>query len=176
MPCFDKTGAKKALSLPGLENKTLILYTGRLVAQKALHLLLKALQNALTKYQDFHLLIIGHGEEKDALVALARELGIQDYVSFIDQVEDVKPFLNGADIFVLPSHAEGISNSLLEAMSCGLACIATRVGGSPEVLGNGEYGLLINPNSSEELADAIIRLREDAEERQRFGIMARKRS
>ena len=175
VPCSDKAGAKKTLGLSGLENKTVILYTGRLVAQKALHLLLEAIQHALTIYQDLHLLIIGQGEEKDALIALAKKLQIQDNVTFVEQVDDVKPFLNVADIFTLPSFAEGISNSLLEAMSCGLACIATRVGGSPEVLGNGEYGLLINPNNSEELSNAIIRLRKDAEESHRLGIKARDR-
>jgi glycosyltransferase involved in cell wall biosynthesis len=175
LPCSDKAGAKKVLGLIGLENKTVILYTGRLVAQKALHLLLEAMQHALNNYQDLHLLIIGHGEEKDALIALTKKLRIQDNVSFVEQVDDVKPFLNAADIFALPSLAEGISNSLLEAMSCGLACIVTRVGGSPEVLGNGEYGLLINPNNSEELSDAIMRLRKDDEERHRLGIKARDR-
>ena len=119
--------------------------------------------------------MIGKGNERDALVALAEKLGIQHCVTFIDYINDVQPYLNAGDIFVLPSLGEGISNSLLEAMSCGLACISTRVGGSTEVLGDGKYGLIVPPNSVEELTEALVRLGNSASERTRLGNLARQR-
>lgn len=170
-PNADKSAAKQSLGLAG---KTVLLYTGRLVPQKALHHLLPALKSALTACPDLHLLMIGQGEERDALVSLANGLGIQSAVTFIDQVADVRPYLSAGDIFVLPSLAEGISNSLLEAMACGLACVATRVGGSTEVLGRGEYGLLVEPGNVKELTAALVRLGSSQEERSRLGNTARR--
>lgn len=171
-PCPDRLSAVKAL---GLKNKVFILYTGRLVPQKALHLLLTALKRALTSCKELHLLMIGSGEERNALIALTADLNIQAHVTFFEQVGDVRPYLHAGEIFVLPSLAEGISNSLLEAMSCGLACVATRVGGSTEVLGDGKYGLLVPPNNVEKLSNALVRLGNSAGERTQLGYLARQR-
>lgn len=173
-PYADKFSAKKALDL-GSGNKILVLYTGRLISEKALDLLLMAMKQAMASCKELHLLMIGKGNERDALVALAEKLGIQHCVTFIDYINDVQPYLNAGDIFVLPSLGEGISNSLLEAMSCGLACISTRVGGSTEVLGDGKYGLIIPPNSVEELTEALVRLGNSASERTQLGNLARQR-
>jgi glycosyltransferase involved in cell wall biosynthesis len=173
-PYADKFSAKKALDL-GSGNKILVLYTGRLISEKALDLLLMAMKQAMASCKELHLLMIGKGNERDALVALAEKLGIQHCVTFIDYINDVQPYLNAGDIFVLPSLGEGISNSLLEAMSCGLACISTRVGGSTEVLGDGKYGLIVPPNSVEELTEALVRLGNSASERTRLGNLARQR-
>lgn len=170
VPTSDKHSAKQSLRLDG---KVVVLYTGRLVPQKALHVLLRAMKAALASCSDLHLLLVGQGEERDALVSLVKELDIQSCVTFIDQVGDVRPYLSAADIFALPSLAEGISNSLLEAMSSGLACISTHVGGSGEVLGGGEYGLLVEPANVEELTAALIRLGNSWDERVRLGGRAR---
>lgn len=173
-PYADKFSAKKALNL-GSGDKILVLYTGRLVSEKALDLLLMAMKQAIASCKELHLLMIGNGNERDALVALTEKLGIQHCVTFIDYINDIQPYLNAGDIFVLPSLGEGISNSLLEAMSCGLACISTRVGGSTEVLGEGKYGLIVPPNSVEELAEALVRLGNSASERTQLGNLARRR-
>lgn len=169
-PCLDKISAKKSL---GLENKLVVLYTGRMVPQKALHILLSAMRKAVESCNNLHLVMIGNGEEKDRLVTLATESGINKSVTFVDQVGDVRPYLDAGDIFVLPSLAEGISNSLLEAMSCGLACVATGVGGTTEVLGEGKYGILVSPKSTEELTEALVRLGRFEKERDLFGSAAR---
>jgi len=173
-PCLDKSLAGTSLDL-NLKDKTFILYTGRFVPQKALHLLLSAMKQAVFSCEDLHLLMVGNGEERDALIRQAEELGIQQHITFIDQVNDVRPYLHASHIFVLPSLAEGISNSLLEAMSCGLACLATGVGGTTEVLDNGKCGILVPPSNIKELANALIRLGQSAGERARLGDLARQR-
>ena len=103
------------------------------------------------------------------------ELGITSHVTIIQGGSNVQPYLNLADIFVLPSLGEGISNSLLEAMASGLACVATNVGGSAEVLAGGACGVLVSPNDVEQLADAIIRLVSNPNEMKRLGMLARQR-
>ena len=173
-PFAEKFSAKKALDL-GSGDKTLVLYTGRLIPEKALDLLLMAMKKAMASCKELHLLMIGKGNERDSLVALAEKLGIRHSVTFIDYIDDVQPYLNAGDIFVLPSLGEGISNSLLEAMSCGLACISTRVGGSTEVLGDGKYGLIVPPNNVKELTEALVRLGNSASERKQLGNLARQR-
>lgn len=172
-PSADKNIEKDFLRMAG---RIVVLYTGRLTAQKALNILLTAFQRSLEVLSNLHLFLVGDGEDRSMLEALAADLGIQDNVTFIRWVEDINPYLRGADIFVLPSLSEGISNSLLEAMSSGLPCIATRVGGTSEALGHdNHYGLLIEPGSINQLAEAIIRLGSNHTEALRFGTLARQR-
>lgn len=172
VPCVDKDSAKRRLNL---EIKTTALFTGRLTNQKALPVLLQALQQVAKTYSDVQLIILGHGEEKETLMTLANELDIAEQVIFHSPVNDVSPYLDAADIFVLPSLAEGISNSLLEAMSAGLACIATSVGGSPTVLDYGKCGILVSPGNVDQLSDALIELCTSSNIRDQLGARARKR-
>lgn len=164
--------AKAALGLAG---KTILLYVGRLAPQKALPDLLAALAAARRARPELHLVLLGQGEERAALLARAAELGLQEHVTFAGNVGDVQPYLDAADLFVLPSLTEGISNALLEAMAAGLACVATAVGGTPEVLDGGSCGALVPPGQPEQLAAAIERLAGDPAERARLGAAARAR-
>ena len=170
-PAPDKNLAKNAYNLN--KESLIVLFTGRLTPQKALPVLLRAMQQGRSILPDLHLLLVGHGEEETALQALTDELGLRQNVTFVGAVNNIHPYLAASDIFVLPSLAEGISNSLLEAMSCGLPCIATSVGGSSEVLGDGKYGILVPVNDVAELAAALIRLGLDVVERNRIGNEAR---
>lgn len=164
----DKDAARSALTLSG---KTVILFTGRLVAVKGVPILLRAL--ARVNRPELHLVLAGEGADRASLEALVDELGLRTQVTFADYVKDVKPYLRAADIFVLPSLGEGISNSLLEAMSAGVACVATRVGGAAELLEQGRNGILIEPNTVDELAQALATLAGDSELRNRYGQLAR---
>jgi glycosyltransferase involved in cell wall biosynthesis len=114
------------------------------------------------------LLIIGSGEEESSLRQMSGE-----NVQFIGQVEDVVPYLQSSDFFVLPSAAEGLSNALLEALSVGLPCIATAVGGTPDVIVDGVNGLLIAPDKADELRTGLLKLLSDGSMRQRLGVQAR---
>jgi sugar transferase (PEP-CTERM/EpsH1 system associated) len=89
--------------------------------------------------------------------------------------EDVAPILRGLDVFVLPSKAEGISNTILEAMASGLPVVATRVGGNPELVTEGESGLLVPAGSPEALAQAVRRYLDEPGLAQRQGQAARRR-
>jgi len=171
-PQSNKDAAKAGL---GLDGKTIALFVGRLAPQKALPVLFQALQKAAGACPNLHLMLLGDGPERPALERLARELAIEPQITFVGNVSDVRGYLGAADIFVLPSEAEGISNALLEAMAAGLACIATSVGGSPEVVDNGSCGILLPPNRPDLFADALASLAHDPHEAMRLGARARDR-
>ena len=168
----DKPAAKAAL---GLADKTVLLFVGRLVPQKALPSLFIALQQALIQCPQLHLVLLGQGEDRAALEQLAHELDLDSHITFAGNVDNVHQHLDATDIFVLPSLAEGISNALLEAMATGLPCIATAVGGTPEVLDNGRCGILLPPNQPTQLANAIIELSINSDKAARLGAAARDR-
>ena len=100
---------------------------------------------------------------------LAADLGLAGRVHFLGQRRDIPDLLAALDIFVLPSHSEGVSLALLEAMAAGLPVIATAVGGLPEVVTDGENGLLIPPKDPEALAAALARLLADPDSGQKAG-------
>jgi glycosyltransferase involved in cell wall biosynthesis len=99
------------------------------------------------------LLLVGSGSSELALKEQVARLGIQDRVTFVPANSDVPEWLGKIDIFVLPSKTEAFSNSLMEAMACGCAVIASDVGGNPELVGNDERGLLFRKGK---LAEKLI--------------------
>jgi glycosyltransferase involved in cell wall biosynthesis len=103
-------------------------------------------------------LIVGGGRREVEMRELAAGLGLAAQAHFLGQRRDVPDLLQAMDIFVLPSYSEGVSLALLEAMAAGLPVIATAVGGTPEVVTDGETGLLIPPRDAEALAGALARL------------------
>lgn len=109
-------------------------------------------------HQPVHCLVIGGGRRQDEMAGLVRDLGLTDAVTFVGQREDVPDLLAAADIFVLPSHSEGVSRSLLEAMAMGLPVVVSQAGGSPEVVQDGVNGLLIPVKDPAALAQAVLRL------------------
>lgn len=138
-------------------NGKTIICTSRLVKRKGIDYLLRALKDV----KDFNLILIGDGEERQSLENLTKELGIENKVEFMGTVKhnDVINYLNKADIFVLPSFAEGMSNALLEAIANGLPVIVTDVGGSKELVKNN--GVIIKPGNEEQLRNAIEKLLSD---------------
>lgn len=120
-------------------------------------------------------LIIGDGPLETELRATSEALGIAASVTFLGRAEDVRPYLELGDIFVLPSTWEGLPLVLLEAMAYGLPCVATDVGGNREVVVHGETGLIVKSGSPEELAEAALYLTEHKTERERMGLKARQR-
>lgn len=104
------------------------------------------------------LLMVGSGAELPRLESNARRLGIEDASVFIPAAAVVPPWLRAIDIFVLPSLSEAFSNSLLEAMACGCAVVGSRVGGTPELIGEEERGLLFARGDAAELARKLTPL------------------
>lgn len=107
------------------------------------------------------LCIVGSGAMLEELQALAASLGIGQDVVFQPSTGDVRPWLNRMDVFVLPSLDEALSNSVMEAMACGCAVIASRVGGNPELVHHGETGLLFEKENVEDLAAQLQKLIEE---------------
>jgi glycosyltransferase involved in cell wall biosynthesis len=120
-----------------------------------------------------HALIVGGGRRAAEMQQLAESLGLADAVHFLGPRRDVPDLLNAMDVFVLPSYSEGVSLALLEAMAAGLPVIATAVGGLPEVVTDGDNGLLIPPRDPDALAGALERLLADPAWARQLGAKAR---
>lgn len=116
------------------------------------------------------------GEDRgigNSLNELLHAQGLSGSVTFLGRRSDVAELMGAMDIFVLPSHEEGFSNALLEAMASGLAVVATNVGGNPEALECGQNGLLVSPYAPVELAEAVLKLISDSRLRNHLGSRAR---
>lgn len=148
-----------------------ILYLGRLHGVKGLEYLLKAFSSVNDKHPRSRLTIVGEGKEKEKLMKIARSLGLEEYVEFTGEVEyeETVEYYQNSDIFVLPSLSEGLPNVLMEAMSCGLPSVVTRVGGNKELIKDGKGGFLVPPKSSSDLSKAINKLIENPELRKTMG-------
>jgi sugar transferase (PEP-CTERM/EpsH1 system associated) len=120
------------------------------------HALLLRVGSRLCRSHDHvRFVFAGDGPLKEQLVALAEELGISARVRFLGARSDIPDVLNALDIFVLPSLSEGMPNAVLEAMACGLPIVATRVGGIPELIEDGNTGLLV-PSEGERQLETIL--------------------
>jgi glycosyltransferase involved in cell wall biosynthesis len=143
-----------------------ILYAGRLIELKGVHYLIDAFPRILDIYPGAKLLIVGSGPYKSSLMVLSDRLKLQDRIQFIDAIpqEELLPYYSMADVFVLPSvvtddgETEGLGVVLLEAMACETPVIGTRVGGIPDIIKDGETGLLVKEKDPEDLAEKVLRL------------------
>jgi glycosyltransferase involved in cell wall biosynthesis len=153
-----------------------LLFLGVIGIRKGVYDLLPAFRDAVSQIPNLHLVIGGNGEEKRAR-ELASDLGIDRSVDFAGWVSGDKKIdlLSKADIYVLPSYNEGLPVSLLEAMSWRMPVITTRVGGIPELVRDGEDGVLIEAGNQSELTDAILKLARNTELRYAMGQAARER-
>jgi glycosyltransferase involved in cell wall biosynthesis len=134
---------------------------------------LEACPRILRSAPDTVFVLAGLGPTETAMRRKAGELGVEARVRFVGHNEDISKILSVMDILVAPSLSEGFSNTILEAMYMEKAVIATRVGGNPEVVIEGETGILIEPGRSHEIADAVIRLLCDQSQILRLGNNAR---
>lgn len=160
---------------PG-EKKIRLICVSRLIPRKGIHNLLDTL--AGLSDLDVHLTLIGAGPSEPALKALAESLGISHLVSFAGYCtpEEIDAHYSQSDIFVLPTHSDAFANVILEAMSAGLPVVASDVGGVAEAVVDGETGILVRPRRTDDLAQAIRELAEDAELRMRLGAAGTKRA
>jgi L-malate glycosyltransferase len=136
--------------------------------EKGLPVLLDAFACACREVSGMKLVFVGSGPMKDELQSSAERLGIAGSVVFQPATDDVPRWLSAMDIFVLPSRSEALSNSLMEAMACGAAAVASNVGGNPELVRDGETGLLFPSGDVNALAAGFGRLAADAELRKRM--------
>lgn len=171
---FRRSTILAAIGLP--ERAFLIGSVGRLERVKGHIYLLEAFATLAPSFPDLFLAVVGDGELADPLRAFAQRSGISDRVRFLGWRDDTAVLLHAFDLFVLPSLNEGMGRALVEAMAAGLPIVATRAGGIPEVLGEGEAGLLVEAGSAAALAQGIEQLLLNRALRVRFGRAARKRA
>jgi glycosyltransferase involved in cell wall biosynthesis len=162
---------RRELGLP--EDSPVIGLVGRLDHWGKGHRELFTAMAGLKERHAVHALIVGGGRRMDEVQALAAGLGLAGQVHFLGPRRDVPDLLNAMDIFVLPSHGEGVSLALLEAMAAGKPVIATAVGGLPELVTEGKTGLLIPPRDAAALARALARLLSDPVLARQLGTNAR---
>jgi glycosyltransferase involved in cell wall biosynthesis len=147
----------------------------RLSPEKDIATLVRATALAARENPAFRLEIAGAGPCLTALRQLVEELGVQNNVAFLGEVRDIAGLLARSRFFVLSSLTEGISLTLLESMASGLAVVATRVGGNPEVVRDGHTGLLVPPNQPAALARAMLGMFGNIEQCREFGKAGRRR-
>jgi glycosyltransferase involved in cell wall biosynthesis len=166
---LSQEAARRSLDL--LPDEPVVLYAGRLLRIKGVHHLLGAFLRVLARFPLARLLIVGDGEEGQDLQTSARRLGLGPRVAFLGSLphEDVIRCMRAADVFVLPSLVESFGIVLLEAMSCGLPVVASRVMGIPYLVEDGLNGFLVPPTDEEVLADRITALLSDPDLRARMG-------
>jgi glycosyltransferase involved in cell wall biosynthesis len=149
---------------------------GRLTSIKGHQHLIDAVPEILRRCPAAHVVLVGDGELRQALAERTHRLGVDSRVIFTGYREDIPALIAGMDVFVLPSLNEGMGRVLVMAMALGKPIVASRVGGVPELLGQGEAGLLVPPADPRALADAICTLLVDPVRAKTLGEAGRRRA
>lgn len=169
-------------SSPGDEDRSIedggparLLCVGRLVSLKGQAILLEATAELLARGRDVRLAIVGDGPRREELVSYGEELGLADRVHWAGAVgqDEIPRHYAEADVFCLPSFAEGVPTVLMEAMLSETPVVSTRIAGVAELVDDGRSGLLVAPGRADLLVDAIERLLVDPDLRGRLGVAGR---
>jgi glycosyltransferase involved in cell wall biosynthesis len=139
----------------------IVICVSKLRYEKGIDVLLQAWQLVYQQIPQARLIIVGSGYLQPQLECIARELGIANSVEFAGLQNDIPAQLHRGCIAVLPSRWEGMPNALLEAMACGLPCVATRVSGSEDIIQPGVNGLLVESEDYQSMAQALLTLLRD---------------
>ncbi len=147
------------------------IYVGNIIETKGIRELSEVLAELGNRYEKFKMICVGGGSALEVLVQARRRLNRPESLILPGAVppEKVQEYLKVSDFFVLPSYSEGLPQAIIEAMNCGLAVVATRVGGIPEAIIDGDSGLLIEAKDSLALKHAMERVITDHEFRQMAG-------
>ncbi len=158
----------------GADIRRVVVAAGRFSPEKGFDVLLDAAAMALRADPHAGLVVFGDGDLRPLLEAQIARLNLAERVRLPGFIADLDHLLPAADIVALPSHSEGLPNVLLEAAAAGVPVVATRVGGVPEVVTDGETGLLVPPADPAALAAALGRLLADEPCQRRFGAAGRR--
>jgi len=169
---IDKKNVRSQL---GIESDDLFLVNvGRLTLQKGQKYLIEAMTKVVKLNSRVKLIIFGEGELKEELQKLISKYSLKENIKILQPRRDIIKVLASADLFVFPSLWEGFSMVLVEAMAVGIPIIATNVTGINEIVINGINGILVKSKDSESLANAIIKLIYNKEEREYLALNAKK--
>jgi len=170
---WPRAEMRREFGLP--EQGQILSYVGKLVPRKGVDTLIEALAILARRPAGAPLLAAaGAGEQRPALEARAAELGLADRVRFVGKVDHdrVGRWMAAGDLFVLPSLSEGLPTVVCEAMNCGVPVVATAVDGTPEIVRDGETGILVPPGDAPALAAALARILDDPALAERMGAEA----
>jgi L-malate glycosyltransferase len=131
--------------------------------------LLQALRKVVDANRQAGLLLVGDGSEKQKIQSMVKDLGLTEHVVMPGYRKNIPEWLAAADVFVLSSHSEGTSVSLIESMAAGLPSVATRVGGNKHVIEDNQTGFLVPPQNADSLAEAMLRLVDNPDLRHQLG-------
>ena len=150
----------------------------RITARKGLKYLVEAVHKLLPKYPNLFLKIMGEGNEEENLKKLVKDLRLEKQVEFLGRIprENTVGYYQEASLFVMPSLNEGMSNAMLEALSCGLPLIATDTGGSTELIEEGKNGFIVQMENSQSVAEKIELFLKDENLRTDMSAASRKRA
>lgn len=160
-------GEKKALALR-TEKKKKIVSVGRLMPQKNQIMLFEAFAEIHRLFPEYTLTVYGEGEYREVLESKIKELGMQEFIFLPGSQKDLFDSISDAELFVLSSDYEGMSNALIEALCLGLPVVSTRVSGAEDVITDGENGLLCDVGNKTQLVDAIKKVLENKELRDKM--------
>lgn len=160
------------------ENEIHIICGTRVTPRKGFRFLIQAMGEIVAKYPNVKLDIIGEGNEKESLINLTRALELGNFVDFVGMVapENRKQIYARADIYASPSLNEGMCNFMLETMALGIPMVATNVGGTKELLTEGENGLIVNLRDCKDLAAKLEKLIVNKDLREKMGNANRKKA
>lgn len=158
-----------------LESEVLLGLVGRLSPEKGHRFFLEAFKAIAAIAPNVKALIVGEGQERDAITQYIHQYGLEERIILTGYQKDVSSFHHAFDILVLPSLSEGMPNAALEAMMFTKPVIASNVGGIPEVVVEGETGLLVAAKDPSALAAAMLDLIEDTEKRRAMGLAGKER-
>jgi glycosyltransferase involved in cell wall biosynthesis len=176
-PCEKNQQLLKELNFP--PECAIIGIVARLTERKGFKNLFEAVKLLIDEGRNLRCLVVGGGASTEKIAALnnhAASLGISPYILLTGRRSDIPDILSLLDVFILPSLAEGLGRSMLEAMAAGRPIVATTVGGIPEAIEDGKSGLLVPPDDSRALAQAIALLLDNPEKAQELGRASRKRA
>jgi glycosyltransferase involved in cell wall biosynthesis len=163
----DRRAARARLGLP---DRPAIGILGTLRNWKGHTFLFEAFASLQASHPDWQLIVIGDGPQRRNLERLARELGLGARLRMAGNRDDVPDWLQALDLMALPSYGEeGVPQSVMQGMACGLPVVSTPVGAIAEAVDDGETGLLVPPRDAAALAAALALLMDDAPLRERFG-------
>lgn len=157
-------------------NEPTVLFVGRLVRDKDPLTLLEAFRLTARSIPDARLDIVGNGYLKGKLEAFIRRHSLEPRVRLLPGQQDIRPFLSRAWVFALASVRDASPNAVLEAMACGLPVVASRVGGIPELVRDGDTGIILEPANPVALANALIGLLENKSKQRLMGQRGRARA
>jgi glycosyltransferase involved in cell wall biosynthesis len=172
-PADARDALRAELHLP--DDALLVGAVSRLIEQKGLPYALDAFAVVMDEFPHAVLLIVGDGDQRGALESQADALGLGDRVRFLGWRADIHPIMAALDVFIMPSLWEGFGLALLEAMAHGLPVIASNISALPEIVVDGETGLLVPPRDVGGLAAALRHLLADDALRAQMGVAGRAR-